>query len=72
MAEPYLKKHRLDDDDKDHGQGSGKFQAEWVKLFPGIVEVSKKGLTHAFCKACNKDIKVVASGLYDLKHHFKW
>ena len=42
MAEPNLKKRRFDDDDKDHGQGSSKFQAERVKLFPGIVEVSKK------------------------------
>ena len=42
MAEPNLKKHRLDDDDKDHGQGSGKFQAEWLKLSLALLKFPKK------------------------------
>lgn len=46
MAESNTKKHKLGD----RNQGSGKFQANWIKLFPDIVDVSKVGSTHAFSK----------------------
>jgi len=59
MAEPNSKKRKLEDTDRGHGR----FQADWIKVFPGIVDVSKLGSSHAFCKICSKDIKVVASGI---------
>ena len=65
MAEPHAKKCNLED------LGQGKFQMGWIKVFPGIVDVSKLGSSHAFCKVYNKDVKVVASSLYDLNEHFK-
>ena len=63
MAEPNTKKLELEDSNRGHG----KFHGDWMKMFLGIIDVSKLDSTYAFCKICCKDIKVVASGLYDIK-----
>lgn len=47
------------------------FRMIGIKLFPDTVHVSEEGSTHAFGKICKKGIKEVASGIFDLKVHFK-
>ena len=37
----------------------------------GIDEISKKGQDYSYYVPCKKDIKVTASGFYDLESHFK-
>ncbi|XP_077440712.1 protein FAM200B-like isoform X1 [Vanacampus margaritifer] len=66
MEEPPSKKRRT--------QGSGRHQKEWELLqgeYAGWIKASLRGTQFSFCVPCNKDVKVAASGFYDLKSHFK-
>jgi len=50
---------------------SGRFLSEWTETFNGVIIASKLGENYAFCKCCNKDVKVAASGIYDIREHLK-
>ena len=43
---------------------------EWTAKFNGAV-VRGKDANYGHCVICKRDIKVAASGIYDLKEHFK-
>ena len=63
--EPAAKKRKI---------GTGRYLREWETLkrqYEGSIESSKKGQDYSFCVSCKKDIKVTASGFYDLESHFK-
>ncbi len=49
---------------------SGKFLKEWIEQFKGVI-VPAKDEQYAHCTVCNRDVKVAASGVYDIKEHFK-
>lgn len=49
---------------------SGRFLLEWKELFDGVI-VPAKNEQYARCDVCNRDIKVAASGVYDVKEHLK-
>lgn len=66
MEKPQSKKRKI--------QGSGRHQKEWESLqgeYAGWIKSSTKGPEFSFCVPCKKDVKVAASGFYDMKSHFK-
>ena len=48
---------------------SGKFQEQWIHLFKGVIVASKSGPEYARCTICCRDIKVAASGVFDVRMH---
>ena len=53
---------------------TGKFQNEWVAMFGGMIVQSKTGEKYArcsVCTVCSRDVKVAASGLYDVTEHME-
>ena len=48
---------------------SGKFQEQWINLFKGVIVASKIGPEYARCTICSRDIKVAASGVFDVRMH---
>ena len=54
--------------------GTRRHLKEWKILkgqYEGLIESSKKGQDYSYCVPCKKDIKVTASGFYDLESHFR-
>ena len=54
--------------------GTGRHLKEWETLkgqYEGLKKSSQKGQDYSYCVPCKKDIKVTASGFYDLESHFK-
>ena len=49
---------------------SGRFQDEWIIKFNGVI-VKGKDENYAHCKICKREVKVAASGVYDVKEHIK-
>ena len=49
----------------------GNFQKEWEAKFGGMIVKSKAGEQYARCSVCSRDVKVAASGLYDITEHTK-
>jgi hypothetical protein len=65
MAEPPPKKKKT--------IGHGRHQKGWENLkgeYEGWIKESKNGAEFSYCIPCQKDIKVSASGFYDLTTHF--
>ncbi len=65
MEQPPTKKIKL--------SGRGKHRKEWESLkgpYEGWIQASKSGEAYSYCVPCRKDVKVLASGFYDLKTHF--
>ena len=56
---------------KKRKQYPGTFQSSWNSQFQGVVTASKLGSNHAWCTVCCKDLKVAASGVYDVREHIK-
>lgn len=52
-------------------QYAGTYQSSWNGLFKGIISESKLGSNYAWCTVCCRDIKVAASGVYDVREHVK-
>ena len=50
---------------------TGKFQNEWLVKFGGMIVPSKTGEQYARCSLCSRDVKVAASGRYDVNEHIK-
>ena len=50
---------------------AGSYQPSWNELFKGTIRESKLGSQHAWCTVCCRDIKVAASGVYDVREHIK-
>ena len=48
---------------------SGRFQEQWINLFKGMIVASKIGPEYAQCTICSRDIKVAASGVFDVRMH---
>ncbi|XP_077581558.1 zinc finger BED domain-containing protein 5-like [Stigmatopora nigra] len=51
----------------------GRHRKEWetrTDEFAGLIQSSKKGPEFSYCVACKTDIKVAASGFYDVRRHF--
>ena len=54
--------------------GTGRHLKEWETLrgqYEGLIKSSKKGQDYLYGVPCKKDIKVTASGFYDLESHFR-
>ena len=47
------------------------YQKDLERLFSGIIEQSRQGDQYAWCVPCAHDIKICASGEYDLRDHLK-
>ena len=52
-------------------KGTGKFQNEWLEKFGGMIVPSKTSEQYARCSLCSRDVKVAASGLYDVNEYIK-
>ena len=50
---------------------AGSYQPSWNNMFKGTIRESKLGSQHAWCTVCCRDIKVAASGVYDVREHIK-
>ena len=50
---------------------SGKLSKDWIRLFGGCIVESKLGEQYARCILCSRDVKVSASGVYDVKEHIR-
>ena len=50
---------------------AGSYQPSWNELFKGTIRESKLGSQHAWCTVCCRDIKIAASGVYDVREHIK-
>ena len=51
---------------------TGRFLLEWISKYNGvIVESRSKNDEYAHCAVCRKDIKVLASGAYDVNQHIE-
>ena len=54
--------------------GHGRHQTKWETLkgkYEGWIQRSEKGPEYSFCVPCRQDVKVLASGFYDLESHFE-
>ena len=49
----------------------GSYQTSWKATFGGIITESKLGSNYAWCTVCCRDVKVAASGVYDVREHLK-
>ena len=56
---------------KKRKQYAGVYQADWGRMFEGKITPSKLGEHYAWCVPCSRDIKVSASGVYDVRVHLK-
>ena len=56
---------------KKRKQYAGVYQADWGRMFEGMIAPSKFGEHYAWCVPCSRDIKVSASGVYDVREHLK-
>ena len=52
-------------------QYAGVYQRDWGRVFNGVIVPSKLGENHAWCVPCSRDVKVAASGIYDVREHIK-
>ena len=56
---------------KKRKQYAGVYHANWGRMFEGMIAPSKLGEHYAWCVPCSRDIKVSASGMYDVREHLK-
>ena len=47
----------------------GKFLQQWITQFKGVIVASTNGCEFARCTVCSRDVKVVASGVFDIRAH---
>ena len=52
-------------------QYASTYQTDWERLFSGVIAPSKQGDQYAWCVPCTRDIKICASGVYDVREHLK-
>ena len=47
----------------------GKFLQQWITQFRGVIVASANGCEFVRCTVCSRDVKVAASGVFDVRAH---